>query len=69
MNRKFTIAWLVLIGAALVLEVIGFFSPGQGDTLSFMVWTFLGGGFGRYLLLGGAFAWLVVHFFWLGKKG
>lgn len=50
-------------------ELLAVYRAEKGDTFSEIIFAFLRGGPARYLLLGGVFAWLIVHFFWHGKHG
>ena len=67
MNRKFTIAWVVIIGAGLAVEGLALAYGGRGDTLTEHVRAatehpvlFIAG-------LGAA-VWAVWHLFFQGRK-
>jgi len=69
LKPRYSLAWAGWILGFLLIEGAALFDSTEGDTLSEHVWAFLDGGWSRYLLLGGFFSWLVIHFFGKGKAG
>lgn len=66
LSRPFTVAYALLLGAFVVVEMIAVWRAEPGDTFSEHVWSLLGGPV-SYTVIGGFLVWLLVHFLTKGK--
>lgn len=66
MSLPFSIGWIVIVAAGLVLEAVALLRKGRGDTASEHVWWLLRKAPVVWFLGLGFFAWLAVHFFGFG---
>ena len=69
LDPRFSKAWALWLFAFVILEGLALVRRTPGDTLSEHVWSFLDGGFARFILLGGFLAWLAIHFLGRGRWG
>ena len=63
MSLPYTVAWIVVIGAGLILEALALLRKEKGDTLSEHTWWLLRRHTIVWFLMLALAAWTVIHFF------